>query len=84
MRCRMLLLIPSPWRKWRSLMSSMLTKNGKPLDDIPLLRALPAFWNSANRALKTYLDVLPDDSEVLDLAEHISQAIGGGEDDSNS
>jgi hypothetical protein len=32
---------------------------GVPLDDIPLLRALPAFWNSANRALKSYIDVIP-------------------------
>ena len=31
-------------------------KAGVPLDDIPLLRALPAFWNSAGRALKVYLD----------------------------
>lgn len=30
----------------------------KNLDDIPLLSRLPLFWNSANRAMKTYYDVL--------------------------
>jgi hypothetical protein len=43
---------------------------GRPLDDIALLRSLPAFWNSAGRALKTYLDSLPKDSpDAIDLDE---------------
>jgi hypothetical protein len=50
-------------------------KAGKCLDDIALLRALPAFWNSANRALKTYLDVLPKDDNRLDLGEAITKAV---------
>jgi hypothetical protein len=50
-------------------------KSGKSLDDIALLRALPAFWNSANRALKTYLDILPIDKDVLDLGEAITKAV---------
>jgi hypothetical protein len=40
-------------------------KAGKSLDDIALLRSLPGFWNSANRALKTYLDVLPKDGAPM-------------------
>jgi uncharacterized protein YjcR len=48
---------------------------GKSLDDIALLRALPAFWNCANRALKTYLDVLPKDDKRLDLGEAITKPI---------
>jgi hypothetical protein len=44
---------------------------GEPLDQIPLLKSLPAFWNSAGRALKVYLDTIPDDHQVLDLASHI-------------
>jgi hypothetical protein len=56
-------------------------QGGKPLDQIPLLRSLPAFWNSAGRALKVYLETLPDDKEVLDLAEHIKQAMGGDGDE---
>ena len=48
---------------------------GVPLGDIPLLRALPAFWNSAGRAIKSYLDTLPDEQEVLDLGEMIAQAV---------
>jgi hypothetical protein len=56
-------------------------KSGMPLGEIALLRALPAFWNSAGRALKVYLDILPDDREVLELSEHIKAAIGDGEDE---
>lgn len=52
--------------------SYVVTKQhqGAELDDIPLLRALPAFWNSAGRALKAYLEAMPkDDPDVIDLAE---------------
>ncbi len=48
---------------------------GKSLDEIVLLRSLPAFWNSANRALKTYLDVLPKDNKRQSLSEVITQAV---------
>jgi hypothetical protein len=44
--------------------------------------ALPRFWNAAGRALKQYLDAMPDDSEVLDLAEHVKLAMGDNGDDS--
>jgi hypothetical protein len=49
--------------------------SGKSLDDIALLRCLPGFWNSANRCLKAYLDVLPREENVLDLGEAISKAV---------
>jgi len=48
---------------------------GKSLDEIALLRSLPAFWNSANRALKTYLDVLPKEENRLTLGETITKAV---------
>jgi hypothetical protein len=48
---------------------------GKSMDDIALLRSLPAFWNSANRCLKAYLDVLPSEENVLDLGEAITKAV---------
>jgi hypothetical protein len=33
-------------------------KKGKTLDSIPLLNRLPLFWNSANRCMRNYYDVL--------------------------
>lgn len=59
-------------------------KAGVPLDKILLLGKLPAFWNSAGRALKNYLDTLPDDSEVLDLAEHVKRLMGEDSDNGHS
>jgi hypothetical protein len=50
-------------------------KQGASLDNIALLRVLPAFWNSANRCLKAYLDVLPSEENVLDLGEAITKAV---------
>ena len=57
-------------------------KAGIPLDEIALLRNLPAFWNSAGRALKNYLDTIPDDSKIYDLAEHVQRAMGDNGNDS--
>lgn len=54
---------------------------GKLLDEIKLLTALPKFFNATGRALKQYLDAMPDDSEVLDLAEHVRQAMNGNGND---
>ena len=48
---------------------------GVPLDSISLLRALRAFWNSAGRALKNYLDTLPDEKDILDIGETIAKAV---------
>ena len=43
---------------------------GTALDDIPLLGKLPAFWNSANRALQAYLAAMPKDNDgAIDLVE---------------
>ncbi len=36
-------------------------KEGVPLDKIPLLKALPAFLNSASRQLKAYFAMIPKD-----------------------
>jgi len=44
-------------------------QQGKSLDKIPLLRNLPAFWNSAGRAMKNYLDTLPKDADRMDITD---------------
>jgi hypothetical protein len=51
-------------------------KAGIPLDEIPVFRSLPAFMNSAHRQIKDLLDAMPNDGEVLDLAEHVKRAMG--------
>ena len=50
-------------------------KSGKALDEIPALNRLPAYMNSSNRALKQLYEMLPDSKDVLDLAEHVTQAM---------
>jgi len=60
------------------------SQKGIPLDEIKLLRALPAFWNSAARMMAQLLAVLPagkDDTEVLDLIKRYKE---GEENASNS
>jgi len=59
-------------------------QKGIPLDRIELLSKLPMFWNSANRALKTYLDTLPKERDILDLATVVTQAMNEGEDNGHS
>lgn len=39
---------------------------GIPLDRIPLAKSLPAFFNTANRALGQLFSMLPDESQMLD------------------
>ena len=56
-----------------------LHRAGVPLDEIPLLKALPAFMNTAHRQIRDLLDVMPAEMgenaelarirEVLDAAE---------------
>ena len=41
-------------------------KDGKPLERIPIFKVLPAFMNSAQRALRQLHDMLPDDRDILD------------------
>ena len=41
-------------------------QEGKPLDRIPVFKMLPAFMNSAQRALKQLHEMLPDESQMLD------------------
>jgi len=53
-------------------------RQGKSLDKIALLRSLPAFWNSAGRALKTYLEYIPAGTDPYDAElDHIQQVIDG-------
>jgi hypothetical protein len=51
---------------------------GKALTEIPALRQLPAFWNSAQRALSSLYSVTPDNTERLGLAATIIQAVEKG------
>jgi hypothetical protein len=58
------------------------TQKGVPLDEIKLLRSLPAFWNSAARMMAQLLAVLPpehDDTDVLDLVKRYKE----GEEDAS-
>ena len=41
-------------------------KNGTPLEMINTLNRLPAYMNTAQRALKQLYDMLPDSADVLD------------------
>ena len=40
------------------------TQDGHPLADIPVMRALPAYQNSAVRALHTLADMMPKDKDI--------------------
>ena len=50
-------------------------KAGKPLSRIGALGRLPAFMNTAQRALKDLLVVLPDDKQILDIGESITRVM---------
>lgn len=61
---------------------SKQASSGVALDEINLLRALPAFWNSAARMMGALLAILPaekDDAGVLDLLSKFK-----GEDDASN
>ena len=55
-------------------------RDGVPLDRIPVLKSLPAYMNSAQRALKDLLQYMPDDKDVLDAVE-VLEAIKSGKKD---
>ena len=57
-------------------------KLGVDLDEIPLLRAIPAFQNSAARLLAQLLAASPNDQAVLDIGAEISKAVEEYESDS--
>ena len=57
-------------------------KSGKPLSHIKPLGSLPAFMNTAQRALKDLLSVMPDDKQVLDIGESITKAMEENEQNS--
>ncbi|GAH36303.1 unnamed protein product, partial [marine sediment metagenome] len=48
-------------------------QSGIPLDQIPLVKALPAFMNTAQRALRQLHDLLPDETQVLVEGEILKQ-----------
>jgi hypothetical protein len=50
-------------------------KLGVQLSDIPVLRALPAFMNTAQRALKDLIDLMPEDKDVMDIGERIARVV---------
>ena len=54
-------------------------REGVPLDRIPTLKSLPAFMNSAQRALKDLLAHMPDDKDVLDAQIVLDAVIDGQE-----
>ena len=55
-------------------------QSGVPLDRIPLVKALPAFMNTAQRALRQLHDMLPDDRDILD-ATSVLDAVKDGHKD---
>ena len=55
-------------------------KDGKPLERIPIFKMLPAFMNSAQRALKQLHEMLPDDRDILD-ASNVLEAVKDGHKD---
>jgi hypothetical protein len=55
---------------------------GVPLDGIPALRVLPGFMNSAQRALKDVISLMPSSEGVID-AEKILAEIKKRKDDDN-
>ena len=46
---------------------------GKTPDDIPILKAWPAFQNSVIRALKQLMDTMPDDRDRAEFAELVGE-----------
>ena len=53
---------------------------GKPLDKIPVFKMLPAFMNSAQRALKQLHEMLPDDQDILDVTSVLDAVKDGHKD----
>jgi hypothetical protein len=49
-------------------------QSGKPVHEIPALKVLPAFWNSAQRALAAVIALTPDRKNVVDAA-HVLEVI---------
>jgi hypothetical protein len=50
-------------------------REGKPLDEIKALKALPAFMNSMQRALTSLISLMPDDKDLLNLSDAIIKAV---------
>jgi hypothetical protein len=50
---------------------------GVPIVEIPIAKNLPAFFNSAGRALKDLLSELPEDKQDLDITDLLRGDNGG-------
>jgi hypothetical protein len=50
-------------------------KSGKPLTQISGFASLPAFMNTAQRALKDLATLLPDESHTIDTSDLIKKAV---------
>ena len=55
-------------------------KQGVKLTEISTIRSLPAFMNTAQRALKDLVSVMPDDRDTLD-ALNVLEAVKDGHKD---
>jgi len=55
-------------------------KDGKPLDKIPVLKSLPAFMNSMQRAISALINLMPREGDLLD-ANAVLQAVKDSKND---
>ena len=60
---------------------SQQNRRGVGLEDIPSLRSLPAYMNTAQRALRDLVNLMPDDKEVLDARDVLESMKHGQKDD---
>jgi hypothetical protein len=58
-------------------------KSGRPLDRIPVLKSLPAFMNSMQRALSALIALMPREGDRLD-ADVILKAVKEGKNDNET
>ena len=58
-------------------------KAGKPLSEIPVLKSLPAFMNSMQRALSALISLMPRDGDLLD-ADVVLRAVKDGRNDNEN
>jgi urease gamma subunit len=55
--------------------------SGVPLDEIPALRILPSFMNSAQRALKDLISLMPSNEGAIDV-DKVLEAVRHGQEES--
>ena len=57
---------------------------GVPLGEITILRSLPGFMNSAQRALKDLVALMPDNQNILDAEAVLKATIDGRTDEESN